>query len=459
MKQELIDELLNRAQQCLKITLDSGAATAEVFSQIGIIKQVLYSSKKIINCTTSEEAGFGIRYQKNNQMFFQTIDGYEEHTFEKKLKTSHGAPVLAFNDSPFNFAEEQTQFSNNFEKRFDPQISELSLEDLQNQAKSVMETVQSHKSPIFVESGSLSTTVRYTALVNSNDLQLSHSDSFITTQNRFIAGSKKEITFEKNMRKTYHNLGKDPLVEIMNSLDKLTVFTKPKRLKDNLILPIVFNSHAMNQIGDLILRPLFSREFSPFRSREKLKISRLIEIVDECNNPERLGSLPWDHEGIPTNKTLLYREGKPKQNLSDLRSTKKSGKAPSGTTLRGIPSLTSLPVHRSPPSPILTNISITPYDKPQKNLTEGIEKGVKVDSISSVNFLDVENGNFEISSFETSHIKRGEIKKSTGKITLFGNIYELLSNLMGVGNEIESGFYSAIPSMKFNRLRVLGKPK
>ncbi|PWI48137.1 hypothetical protein CEE45_08205 [Candidatus Heimdallarchaeota archaeon B3_Heim] len=451
--------LLTETEAVHKTVMDSGAVTAEVFGTQTYIKQVLFSSGRIVDLSSLEEFGFGIRYQMNNRMIFQAIDGFNEKLFKKKLNLSFGSPLQAFSSVPFDFASEIPAVSSAFSKQYDTRITELSLCDLKEHAQSLRGLVQAHKAPMILDSGVIAIKTQNTSLINSNDLQISHSNSFILTQARLIAGIKNQIIFEKNYRKIHRNLDNGILTEFDSELDESTNFTKPKRIRDNQILPIVFNSRAMCQIGDLILRPLFSKFANSSSPTTITQISPLIEIREESNDPSRVGSHPFDHEGVQTKTLQLYREGKPTEWPRDLQGVGIHDQSPSGNTLRGIPNMMESPIHRNSPSKILTNITIEAIKHPDDKLQESITRGVQVSGIASINFFDVVTGNFEIKTTEAFSLKNGERSQAVGKITIFGNIYELFNAITGVGENIDLGYYSKIPSMRFEPIRILGKTK
>ncbi len=449
--------LLEQTREVYDEVMKSGAATAEVFGTQSIVKQVLFSSSKIVDLSTSEELGFGIRYQKNSQMVFQTIDGYNKETLEDKLSSILNSSVPAFSSKIFEFASEKPQMNNEFLNQYDSKIDRFSLTEIVEHAQTLRDSVQAHKVPIYLESGVVATKKRDIAIVNSNDLSINHSDSFIMTQARFIAGLKAEIIFEKNYRRIYRNLTDALSIDFDAELAESKEYTKPKRITDNQILTVVFDTSAMCQIGDLILRPLLSNSINPKNPDLPRQISPLIEVREDANDATRLGSSPFDHEGIQTKELLLYREGMLKNKPKDLIHA--GNQSPSGNTLRGIPDIIGNPIHRIPPSIILTNLLIKPTKQGDNQLQEGITNGVRVNGIASLNYLDILTGDFELRTSEAFNIKNGKESKAVGKISIFGNIYELLGKISGIGDEVDSGYFSKIPSMRVDHLRILGKPR
>ncbi|MHA1973922.1 MAG: metallopeptidase TldD-related protein [Candidatus Hodarchaeales archaeon] len=450
VQQERLNRLLDSGEKLLSRIQKSGLDSLEVFTSKTISKTVYFSSSGYFDVKRSDLTGQALRFRKENDMFFQSFDGIDiSEINDLNVNQAH-----SFSNRPFEFANREPEVPEPFRKINDPKILALTVEDLAKKVKEIDNLVTKRKSPLFIESGFLSIYERYFSLHNSNGLGLAFNDSFLIFQLRLIAGTTKEIVFEQNYRKIFRKYEEDLLNDLERSLKENQL--KYKNIKGNKILPVVFSSRAMNQLGDLILRPLISNIFQNKDQYTDVKINAQLEILEEANNPSRIGSLPFDMEGCMTKVSRLFGEGKSNERLKDLRTAVKNA---TGTALRGIPNYDNQPIHRIPPQIITTNLSVRSKDLAQENLLQEVANGVWVNGIASVDYFDITNGDFKLTSTESKYIKNGELKKPAGRINIFGNIFEMLQKINGIGTEIERGYFSKLPAMHISNLRVMGKEK
>ncbi|MFX0086298.1 MAG: TldD/PmbA family protein [Candidatus Hodarchaeota archaeon] len=454
--------LSDKSSEILNQLRKNGISSGEVFGAIRFEKQVFFSSTKIFDCRITEKTGYGIRFQKDGKVFFLSIDDINFKSINTIIKNSLNNPAHAYSSKIFEFANpKESKMNKNFLKVADPRITEISLEEIISTAKSISEIVYASKSPFFLNSSHYSTIETHIVLINSNDLILNYTDTFRYFQAQLIAGTKRELTLIQLLSRLYRNLDTDLESVIEHELEESKNYRKIKRVNANQILPVVLDSNCMCQIGDIILRPFLTRLLSPVihEERKKISFSHKIDLIERSDDPNRIGSLPFDHEGTSTRPLNLIQAGNQKDTPLDLLNAKDAGKLPTGNSLRGIPFISSTNIYRNPPSPVLTNLTVRTYNESDESLIEGVKKGIMLKGFNSLNYFDIENGDFELYSTEAFNIKNGQLRSSTGKITVFGNIFELLSTVEAVGNKPTSGYFSSIPSLRISRMRILGKPK
>lgn len=133
--------------------------------------------------------------------------------------------------------------------------------------------------------------------------------------------------------------------------------------------PVIF---APGEVGNL-LRPFIAslngkavaRGISPLEDKigEELLDTR-ITLIDDGTLPREVSSVPFDREGIPTQKNVLIDRGVVKQILTDLETAKALGLPPTGNGTG------------SGPAPHRT--ILVPGETPLKKLIKDIEKGLIV---------------------------------------------------------------------------------
>ncbi|MFW9993136.1 MAG: metallopeptidase TldD-related protein [Candidatus Odinarchaeota archaeon] len=458
------DDLTSNAQEITKFLLDSlEADAAEVFGASAVIRTVQFTSTKIFGAVTREEAGFGIRYQKNGQAYFQSVDGLSLDRVKHILSSYSGMQALAYSQEAFEFAstKSRTEETSNYDTR----IAELTLQNLFDTVQSITGAVAAHKSPFFISSGSLMAKEVQQTLVNTNGFEHQEKTTLIHLQEHLAAGDKEKTVFESNVSHTSRFLKDFDAGSItLGELDTANQYTKVSMLKGNRILPVIFSSRAMNQIGDNLLRHLLTARYlsaslDDSKTVKPPKISEKITMIEEAGALTRLGGHVFDHEGVPTKNLTLYKDGNPKRIPVDLLTASRSQETPTGSAYRGLPLSSDSNMHRRPPSIIITSIAIKSGNDGEDQLLAGVDKGLVIDGIAKVNYFDTSTGNFELSSTEAGQINEGEKGKGSGRITVYGNLFEMLSLVESVGKNVGPGCFSFIPALKVTRMRVLGKPK
>tara|TARA_B100000686_G_C16706497_1_gene926594 strand:+ start:135 stop:1568 length:1434 start_codon:yes stop_codon:yes gene_type:complete len=152
-----------------------------------------------------------------------------------------------------------------------------------------------------------------------------------------------------------------------------------------------------------------------------------VNVVDDGTINNRRGSLTFDDEGTPTNKTTLIEDGILKGYLHDRLNARLMGMELTGNGRRESYSYC--------PMPRMTNTYMMPGDKEKDELINGVKDG-----IYAVNFgggqVDITSGKFVFSCTEAYKIKNGKICEPVKGATLIGNGPDILTKISGIGNDL-----------------------
>ncbi|MDH5640794.1 MAG: TldD/PmbA family protein [Nitrospira sp.] len=166
------------------------------------------------------------------------------------------------------------------------------------------------------------------------------------------------------------------------------------------------------------------------RMQEVLKLGRrfgedYLNIWDTGLDVGLRGYLPYDDEGVPTQRTDLIKEGMLVGRLHSRETAGRMGEKPTGNA-RAIS-------YRFPPIPRMRNTCIGPG--PHGSLDDLI-KDVKL----GIYAVDAHGGqtNGELFTFTAGKafmIRDGKLAERVRDVTLSGNVFETLKNISGVGND------------------------
>jgi PmbA protein len=159
-------------------------------------------------------------------------------------------------------------------------------------------------------------------------------------------------------------------------------------------------------------------------------------FVDDGRMPRRLGSRPFDSEGIPTRRALGIDKGTVKSYFYDSRSARKAGAEPTGNARRGFSSI---------PGVGANNFYLIPGKTPKDTVIKNIENGILVTNLLGFG-VNLTTGDFSRGA-EGLWIKDGEISHPVDGITIAGNLLHMLAGIEAVGSDLH--FFGRIGSPTF----------
>ena len=169
--------------------------------------------------------------------------------------------------------------------------------------------------------------------------------------------------------------------------------------------------------------------------------NRSVNVVDDGLLPGRLGSRPFDAEGVPCTKTPVIENGILKNYLCNTYAARKLKlKSTGNSTGTGV-------------SP--TNFYLEAGETPPDKIISSLEKGLIL--IRTLGHgLNPVTGDISRGAFGL-WVEKGEIVYPVSEITISGNLGEILNHIEMVGNDLD--FQSPIsgPTIKIRELTVAGE--
>ena len=156
--------------------------------------------------------------------------------------------------------------------------------------------------------------------------------------------------------------------------------------------------------------------------------SEKVTIVDDGTDLGAWGSFGVDDEGTPSQRTVLFDEGVLVGHLSDLRSAKKIGAAPTGNGRRQ--SYAHLPIVR------MTNTYLLPGPDSRDAIFKSVKRGVFAATFSGGEVKPV-TGNFVFGMSEAYMIEDGELAYPIKGANLIGNGPRVLGVIEAVASDFD----------------------
>lgn len=152
-----------------------------------------------------------------------------------------------------------------------------------------------------------------------------------------------------------------------------------------------------------------------------------VTIVDDGTIPDRRGSLSFDDEGTPTNRTTLIEDGVLVGYMQDRQNARLMGMAPTGNGRRQ--SFAHIPMPR------MTNTVMESGGADPASIVADVRDGVYAVGFGGGQ-VDITNGKFVFSCTEAYRVKNGKVLNPVKGATLIGDGPTALRHIRAVGNDM-----------------------
>ena len=214
--------------------------------------------------------------------------------------------------------------------------------------------------------------------------------------------------------------------------------------------PIVFDP----EVGRSIIGTVFSvangsafwRKSTYLLDREGTAVaSPLVTIIDDPLIPRAPGSKPFDGDGLPTRKNVLFQHGVLDTVLCDVYSARKLGRRSTGSAGRGV---------GGNPGPTTTNLILEKGEGTREALLKDTGKGLYVTSMMGFGFNPV-TGDFSRGA-QGFWIENGELTFPVSEITVSCNFDDLLKRIDRVAEDLDLRSSTACATFRVSHMTVAG---
>lgn len=170
-----------------------------------------------------------------------------------------------------------------------------------------------------------------------------------------------------------------------------------------------------------------------------------LTIVDDGRMAEKLGSRPFDGEGLPTRRTAIIRDGVLVSYLLDTYTGRKLGMASTGNASRSL---------GQPPTVAPTNCHIVPGPYSPERIIRSVDRGLYVTEMIGfgVNLVTGDYSRGAVGMW----IENGELTYPVEEITIAGNLTDMLRQVEMIGDDLEWRGSVVAPTLKIARMTVAG---
>ncbi|GHT96949.1 peptidase [Spirochaetia bacterium] len=219
---------------------------------------------------------------------------------------------------------------------------------------------------------------------------------------------------------------------------------------------IVFTGNAM---GDLLstfvgvfVGENVQKGFSLLKDKIGTQIAgEAVSIRDDPLLDNLPGSASFDSEGVATKNKAIIEKGVLRTYLHNRKTAKKDGVEPTGNGFKGS--------FKSSVAIAPTNFYIAPSDKSRDALLALMGDGLLISDLAGLHSgANAVSGDFSVSA-EGHIVERGKKSRAVEQITIAGNFFTLLKDIVAVGTDLEFKGNISSPSVLVRELSVAGLEK
>lgn len=177
-----------------------------------------------------------------------------------------------------------------------------------------------------------------------------------------------------------------------------------------------------------------------------------VNLADDGALPQAPGTMPFDGEGTPTQRTPLIDGGVLRGFLHNCESARRMGAVSTGNGTRGS--------YRALPEVGATNLVLRPGERAPAALVASVDEGLYVVSTRNVGGINPTSGDYSVGA-SGRRIVNGELAEPVSGVTLAAPMLELLANVREVGSDLRwisgQGGYVGAPTVLVDDVTIGGR--
>jgi PmbA protein len=173
--------------------------------------------------------------------------------------------------------------------------------------------------------------------------------------------------------------------------------------------------------------------------------SPLVTMVDDGTLARRVGSSPYDGEGLATRRNVLLDRGRLAMFVYDHYHARRAGRASTANALRGWSSAPGIGFH---------NLYVEPGETSPEEILRRVDRGFYYDDQGSFGFNGV-TGDYSFQA-QGYWIENGEKAFPVDGVTVAGTSLDMLRAIAAVGNDLEWRSSVACPTLLIGEMTVSG---
>jgi len=400
------------------------AEQAEVFLVSSRAMPIQFEANEVKQVQTKESSSIALRIFREGRIGFATASGGGgwEALVGMAVETSQFG-------SPANF---QFPSSRDYSEVciFDPKVEEIAMERMVVIGKELIAKIRGHTPDILCDVQVTKGTSSI-SLINSQGGEGSYGSSFFSLSLEGILVRDTDMLFvgdsESSCRPDF--IGIDDLADrVIWQLE----MAKKKAAVSTKLLPIIFTPHG---VASALLSPLvlaFNGKTvlegaSPLKGKLGEQVfDKKLSLWDDATIAYGVGSYPFDDEGVSSQRLPLVTNGVVTNFLYDLQTAALAGTQSTGNGQRAGGGF---------PSPAISSLILSGGDVSFQAMVEDMKEGLIVEQLIGADQGNLLGGDFGGNVLLGYKVENGEIVGRVKDTMIAGNVYQVLKELLGIGQE------------------------
>ncbi|MBN2654507.1 MAG: TldD/PmbA family protein [Nitrospirae bacterium] len=439
------------AFKLLEEALRLGADEAEVFAKRAKSLNIEVKDRKINALDTSVTSGYGLRVFKNKRIGF---------AYSSDINAASETAKNAIEAAKFTEQDDANCLPDSSEYRqvaiYDLEVANIQDDEAIHAAITIERAARDHDPRIKkIRKAAAGFTTSKTLIVNSRGIDAEFESTGCSGYITAIA----EANNESQMAWDYQ--GSRFLKNVnFESIGRTAALKAAQLLNSRKIQPmkgfVLLDSSVAVDFLEILASALSAEAVQKHRSLLEGKTGELvadqkINIIDNGLIDERLGSRPFDDEGVPVSRQYIIEEGVLNGFFHNSKSAKKDGAKSTGNAARD--SFSALP--SIGPSNMYLEPTTDEYRRSFNKLIRVMGRGLYVTETMGMHTANPVTGDFSVGA-SGLWIESGEIVHPAKEAMISGNILTLFKNIVMVGDDLR--FYGNIgsPSLLIDEIDITG---
>ncbi len=441
---------LSLAQQVLEKSKDKGISLAEVFLVDSEELTIQVARQKVENLKLAQESGLGLRVIVDNRLGYAFTSDLSEEALNKVVEMALHNSRESVSDANWELPAPPPAYHEM--ALYDERIFETPLEEKILFAQEIEEAAHSFDPRVKITERTAYQDSRYQICIfNSLGLQAAYCGSYCGGY-AVVVGQENDDNqtgFAMQYALRYEEL--DP-VKIGREAGQKAIRMLGAKTIPSARMPVVMDPYIVtNFLG--VLQNVFSGEAvlkgkSFLKGKEGQQVANpLVTIIDDGTMPGRLGSSPFDGEGVPTSATPLIEDGKLMGFLHNSYTAKKFGLTSTGNAVRGS--------YKGTPEVGITNLYLKPGPVSPEDIIKEIKKGLYITDVMGMHTANPISGDFSLGASGLL-IENGEMTRPVRGVAMAGNLKDLLLDIDMVGNDLTFYVAKGAPTIRIKSMSISG---
>ena len=443
---------LELAENIIKNALNKGATQAEVYLDSGEEFSVQVRKGEIETLEQSQRKGLGLRVFIKKRLGFAYTSDFNTEALNNLVDKAVYMAKQASSDEYNGLPEEDTSLPTKDLKIYDSEVKSLDTQKKIELAKRCEAAAFSYDPRVKNSEGaSFSHYEARIVLANSMGKSVSFKSSQFGLSCVPVAeqkGEKRGSVFWDAKRFFRDLLSPEEVGK--KAAQRGIRLLGAKKIKSRKV-PVIIESTAAARFLEAISSAINGESvfqkasFLSEKKGEKIA-SDLVNVWDDGTMSKGLGSVPFDGEGVSTQKKKIIDQGTLTSFLYNTYTARKAKTKSTGNARRGYDTTPYI-------SPI--NFFVENGDKKPEDLIKDSSEGFYVTDLMGFGINTI-TGDFSQMA-EGIWIEKGELTYPVQEVTLAGTLLEFLQGIEGIANDLYFRSNVACPTIKISQLVLSGK--